>query len=133
MATFVMAFGIATTIIAIQAGYKQMDLARGTTIAAQIMQSEMERLRMMSWTAISALPATETFDGATHFSANPDLAGRYTITRTVGPNASNPTDVRDITIAVGWKTFDGRPHQRSFTAVYAKNGLYDYYYTIAHP
>jgi Tfp pilus assembly protein PilV len=133
MAMFVMAFGISTAIIAMQAGFKQIDLARGTTIAAQIIQSEMERLRMMSWSMITALPATETFDGSTYFSANPDLVGKYPITRTVADNATNPGEMKDITVSVSWHTYDGRAHTRSFTAVYAKNGLYDYYYTIAHP
>ncbi len=133
MATFVMGFGIASSIITMQSGYKQIDLARGTTIAAQILQSEMERLRLMSWGMISALPASETFDGATHFSGNPGIAGKYSVTRTVAANASDPTDLKDLTVTVVWKTFDGRPHQRRFTANYAQNGLYDYYYTVAHP
>lgn len=132
MAMFVMAFGISTSIIAMQAGYKQIDLARGTTIAAQIIQSEMERLRMMSWTMICDLPATATFDGSTYFSSNPDLAGKYPMTRTVANNATDPTEMKDITVTVTWKSYDGRSHSRSFTSVYAKNGLYDYYYTIAH-
>ena len=133
MAAFVLAFGIATSIIAMQAGFKQIDLARGTTIAAQIVQSEMERLRMMSWTAISALPGSESFDGATYFSANPDIAGKYTITRTVAANAVHPADIKDLTVSVSWWGYDGRSHSRSFTAIYAQNGLYDYFYTVAHP
>ncbi|HUR60528.1 MAG TPA: hypothetical protein VM029_22600 [Opitutaceae bacterium] len=132
MATFVMAFGIATSIIAMQSGYKQIDLARGTTIAAQIIQSEMERLRMMSWTTVSALATSQSFDGSTYFSANPDVAGKYTITRLNVANASN-AEIRDLTVSVRWQTYDGRWHTRSFTAIYAKNGLYDYYYTLAHP
>jgi len=133
MATFVMAFGIATSIIAMQSGFKQIDLARGTTIAAQIIQSEMERLRMMSWTMINALPNAEKFDGSTYFSANPDVAGRYFVTRTIADNADNPTEIKDLTVAVRWQTYDGRWHTRQFGAIYARNGLYDYFYTIAHP
>lgn len=143
MATFVLAFGIATSIIAMQAGYKQIDLARGTTIAAQIIQSEMERLRMMSWTNIAALATapgnpsgnptgTEVFDGNTYFSSNPDIAGKYTITRRVTDNAVT-SEIKDLTVSVRWQTYDGRWHTRSFTAIYARNGLYDYFYTIAHP
>lgn len=133
MATFVMAFGIATSIIAMQSGFKQIDLARGTTIAAQIIQSEMERIRMLSWTTVSALAPREEFDGSTYFSANPDVAGKYTITRTNTANALHPADIRDLMVSVRWQTYDGRWHTRSFTAIYARNGLYDYYYTIAHP
>lgn len=148
MASFIMAFGIATSIIAMQAGYKHIDLARGTTLASQIIQSEMERLRMMSWTNISDLAtATDTtapfpsgspagvemFDGATFFSDHSNIEGIYTITRTITNDSSRPTEVKNITISVRWQSYDLRWHQRSFTAIYAKNGLYDYYYTVAHP
>lgn len=148
MATFVMAFGIATTIVAMQSGFKTIDVARGTTIASQILQSEMERLRLMSWTTITALstatdsldpypagsPAgVEMFDGATYFSSSADVANKYTITRTVVADSARPSDVFNITISVRWQSYDLRWHTRSFTTMYAKNGLYDYYYTLARP
>ena len=142
MATFVLALGIATSVIAIQSGFKQIDVARGTTLASQIIQSEMERLRMMPWSktspasvvdSISELPSSETFDGATYFSSNTELAGKYNITRTVVADIDRPTEVMHITVRVRWQSYDLRWHQRSFTASYAKNGLYDYYYTVAHP
>lgn len=148
MSSFVMAFGIATSIVAMQTGFKTIDVARGTTIASQILQSEMERLRMMSWTTLAAMstatdsvapvpagsPAgVEKFDGAAYFSSNPDVAGKYIITRTVAADGSRPTDVMNITISVQWTGYDGRSHTRSFTSMYAKNGLYDYYYTLARP
>jgi len=148
MSAFVMAFGIATSIIAMQTGFKSIDLARGTTLASQIIQSEMERLRMMSWTTISALstatdsvapvpsgsPAgVEMLDGATYFSANPDIAGKYTITRTVAADSTRPSDVLTINVSVRWQGYDNRWHTRSFRSMYAKNGLYDYYYTLARP
>ncbi len=144
MATFVMALGISTSVIAMQSGFKQIDVARGTTLASQIIQSEMERLRLLSWTGISTL-ATATgspsgqatgvtvFDGATYFSTNANLAGKYTITRTVAAETARPTEIMNITVSVRWQSYDLRWHQRSFTAIYAKNGLYDYYYTVAHP
>lgn len=146
MATFVMAFGITTSIIALQSGFKTVDVARGTTLASQILQSEMERLRLKNWTEISALatatdsvapfpsgsPAgVEMFDGSTFFSSNPAVAGKYTITRTVRADSTRPTEVVYITISVTWTSFDGRSHTRSFQSMYAKDGLYDYYYTLA--
>lgn len=142
VATFVMALGIATSVIAMQAGFKQIDVARGTTLASQIIQSEMERLRMMPWSktspvdvvdSIIELPASETFDGTAFFSANPDLAGRYEITRSAAPDTARPTEVMNITVRVRWQSYDLRWHQRSFKSTYCKNGLYDYYYTVAHP
>lgn len=144
MSAFVLAFGIASSIIVLQSGFKQIDVARGTTLAAQIIQSEMERLRMMSWTSVSALATAAgspsgqatgvtVFDGATYFSSNLDIAGRYTITRTVAADSGRPDDIMNITVTVRWQSYDMRWHQRSFTAIYARNGLYDYYYTVAHP
>ncbi len=148
MATFVMAFGIATSIVAMQSGFKTIDVARGTTIASQILQSEMERLRLLSWASMTTLstatdnvdpypagsPAgVEMFDGATYFSTSPDVAGKYTITRTVAADSTRPGEVYNITISVRWQSFDLRWHTRSFTTMYAKNGLYDYYYTLARP
>ncbi len=148
MSSFVMAFGIATSIIAMQTGFKSIDLARGTTLASQIIQSEMERVRMLSWTTVTALStATDTtapfptgspagiemFDGATYFSSNPAIAGKYTITRTVEPDSTRPTEVMNLTVQVSWLGYDNRAHIRSFRSMYAKNGLYDYYYTLAQP
>ncbi len=130
MASFVMMFGIASSIVALQMGFRNLDVARGNTLASQIMQSEIERLRLMSFTQIAALDASATVDLSTMFTSNPDLAARFTVTRTVTVDASR-SDVRHITVSVQWHTHDGRSHTRAFTSMYAKNGLYDYYYTLA--
>ena len=148
MATAVMALGIATSIVAMQHGFRFLDVARGTTLASQILQSEIERLRMLSWTNITAMAAAtdttapipsgspagvEVFDGATYFSSHSAIAGDYTITRTVALDAARPSDLANVTVSVQWRSYDGRMHQRSFQTKYMKNGLYDYYYTLARP
>lgn len=144
MASFVMAFGIATSIITIQSGFKQIDLGRGTTIASQIIQSEMERIRMMNFTTVFAMASaagspsgqptgTSVFDGSTYFSSAADVVGRYSVTRTVTADSTRPTEAVNISVSVTWRTYDNRSHRRTFSSVYVKNGLYDYYYTIAHP
>lgn len=148
MATFVMALGISTSIIALQQGYKFLDVARGTTIASQIIQSEVERIRMMSWTTVSAMAtATDTtapmptgspagvekFDGNVYFSTVTSLAGDYIITRTTELDSTRPTEVALITVSVTWNTYDRREQTRNFQMKYMKNGLYDYYYTLARP
>ncbi len=144
MASFVMALGIATSIIAMQTGFRNLDLARGTTLASQIIQSEMERLRLMPWNntnttavdSICELPASDAvsladmFDASAKTTAN--IASNYTVTRTVENDSTRPSDVKYITVTVTWKTYDGRSHTRSTKTMYSKNGLYDYYYTVAH-
>ena len=131
MASFVLALGIATSIIAIQSGLKFIDVARDTTLASQILQSEIERIRMMSWTSVTALPASAEVSLSDIFSSSATLARRFTVTRTVESDTSRPSDVRLITLAVKWRSVDGRMQTRSFQAKYIRNGLYDYFYTVA--
>lgn len=104
------------------------------------MQSEIERLRLMAWSkttpagvvdSITELPSSETVDLTTMFSSNAALAARFAVTRTVTTDPAR-TDVRYITVSVTWSSSDGKSHTRSFTTMYAKNGLYDYYYTLAN-
>lgn len=142
MATFVMAFGIATSIIALQMGYKAIDVARDSTLAAQIIQSEIERLRLLPWNNTSTVAVDsicelsetpETVPLTTMFTASAALISKYAVTRTVTRDTTRPDHVRYITLEVAWQSYDGRRHTRSFTTMYAKNGLYDYYYTLANP
>ncbi len=154
MASFVVAMGIATSIIAMQSGFRSLDVARDTTLASQIVQSEVERLRLMSWAGISALPATETVNLSTMFTTNPEITNRFAATRIIGavmdppvsPTESNlanaaygnwktwsTDEMKQITIVVTWKGYDLRSHTISMITVYAKNGLYDYLYTLARP
>jgi Tfp pilus assembly protein PilV len=141
MASFVMSFGIATSIIALQIGFKAIDVARDQTLASQIMQSEIERLRLWPWSktapasvvdSIAELPASGTVPLASTFVANAAIASKFSVTRTVTGDPVDPTrNVRYITVAVTWNSYDGRSHSRKFTTIYAKDGLYDYYYTLA--
>jgi Tfp pilus assembly protein PilV len=140
MATFVMAFGIATSIIALQMGFKAIETARDSTLAAQIMQSEIERLRLWPWNntatpaidSICELPAEESVSLAAMFTASAAITGKYNVVRTVTIDSTRPNDVRYITITVTWNSYDGRAHTRSFTTMYSKDGMYDYYYTLAN-
>lgn len=151
MASFIMALGIATSIIAMQIGFRHLDLARGTTIAAQILQSELERIRLLSWSGVSALSTTtddvlptfngttsgnpagvEVFDGANNFSVGSNIVGQFTVTRQIKVDPAR-SDIMNITLSVRWQTYDLLWHTRKFNAIYAHNGLYDYYYTKAHP
>jgi Tfp pilus assembly protein PilV len=141
MSTFVMAFGLATSIIALQMGFRAMGVARDSTLASQIMQSEIERLRLWPWSKVTPasvvdsiieLPASESVSLASTFASNSKVTSRFTVTRTVTTDPTNAwRDVRYITVTVSWKSSDGMPHNRYFTTMYAKDGLYDYYYTLA--
>ncbi|MSU50893.1 MAG: hypothetical protein EXS37_17690 [Opitutus sp.] len=133
LASFVLAMGISTSIIAMQSAFRFLDVARDTTLASQVLQSEIERLRMMSWAGVTALPASEVVNLSTMFSSDANLASRFTVVRAVASDADRPADVRIITLSVAWRSYDGRSHTRRFETKYVKNGLYDYYYTLARP
>lgn len=136
MATAVMALGISTSVIAIQQGFKFLDVARTTTLASQILQSEIERIRMMNWSSVtdgSTMLGERKVDLAAVFTTDPALANRFTVMRTVKIDATRPGAVAHIHLTVTWETVDGRTQTRSFETKYIKNGLYDYYYTLANP
>lgn len=133
MATFVMAMGISTSIVGMTAGFKQLDVARSITLSSQVLQSEMERLRLMNWTDIVALSGTSTVDLTSVFTDDTDLATRFTLYRTVADVSGKVGEMKEITLQCNWNAIDGRPLSRQFSTYYTKNGLYDYYYTLARP
>ncbi|MBI5766297.1 MAG: hypothetical protein HZA93_00765 [Verrucomicrobia bacterium] len=139
LAALVMALGIATALTALQYGLRATDTARNMTLAGQIMQSEIEILRLQNWSQISALPESGTVDPAATITtgygtaldtALSTIAGRFQVTRTV-EDISGRTDIKLITLHVRWSGVDGRSHQLTYQTRYARNGLADYFY-VAH-
>lgn len=129
MATFVMIFGISTSLITMQRGFQSIDTARNITLAAQIMQSEMERIRLLNW---AALPADDNdVDLSSFFTSNPALADKFTLARAVTDVEDKEGEMKTITLTVTWTGITGSPHSRRFVTRYTKDGLYDYYYTLA--
>ncbi len=131
LATFVMALGISTSTLTMMGGFKTLDVARNITLASQILQSEMERLRLMDWNNIVAISGTSTVDLNSVFTDDADLAARFTLTRTVSDVTGKAGEMKEIVLVVSWTTMDGRTLTRQFNTYYAKDGLYDYYYTLA--
>lgn len=139
MAAIVMVLGIVTSLTTLQFGMRSVDTARNMTLASQILQSELEILRLQNWAQISALPASATVDPATSISSGSattldttlnTIAGRFTCTRTVAA-ISGRADIKLITLDVSWSGIDGRSHTVTYQTRYAKNGLSDYFY-VAH-
>lgn len=129
MATFVMIFGISTSLITMQRGFESIDTARNITLAAQIMQSEMERIRLLNW---SSLPTDDSdVDLEDFFTSNPSLADKFSLARTVADVSGKVGEMKSVTLTVTWNGVTGTPHQRRFVTRYTKDGLYDYYYTLA--
>lgn len=131
MGAIVMAFAITTSITTLQRGFLAVDTARNFVIAGQIMQSEIEKMRVSPWsttaTVTGVVDYTDSFptiaiDPA--FTSNAYISSRFTLTRTL---ADPKPDLRQITLTVAWRNYDGRPMSRSYTTYYARYGLYDFF------
>jgi hypothetical protein len=146
VATFVLLLGICSAIFVIQAGFRALDTARNTTLAAQVLQSEMERIRLLPWNTSAtevgpgrpsiATLANGTIDLRDLFPAGATtdhLIRRFTLTRTVTDVPDRGGEMKIITLTITWRGIDGMEHTRSSSTRYARHGLYDYYYTRAAP
>ena len=127
MATAVLAIGLAGMVQAMGVGSEMLDTARKQTIASQVIQSEIERLRMLTWTAgsmpsdlnVTDLPATVSVNASL---AQVAPANLFNCTRTV-QLASGRSDLRQVTITVSWTGITGKTHSRSTNVYIGKYGL----------
>ena len=131
MAATIMTMGLCGCLLTLMRGLHAIDTARSSSLAAQIMQSEVERLRLLSWNDVSSLPRAENVDLATIFIGNPQLASRFQAERLITPVTGRETSMVDVTMRITWRNVNGKTHTRSFSTRYSKNGLYDFYYTVA--
>ncbi|HXB02721.1 MAG TPA: hypothetical protein VNV15_07890 [Opitutaceae bacterium] len=129
VATIVLVFAITSSITVMQSGFQALDTARNLTTAGQIMQNEMENLRLKNWTQIQAVQDAGNA-GTTTVALDPSLgaaATRFTCMCTIG---DLKTDMKQITLTTKWNGTDGRLHTVSYLTRYGKDGLNDYYYTV---
>lgn len=130
MAAIVMAFAITTSITTMQRAFLAMDTARNVTQANQIMQSEIERMRLKDWTTVNAYSSTSTtvtIDSS--YTNNAFIGSRFTLTR-IATDVSGHTlsGMKQVTFTITWSSYDRRTLSRSLSVYYGQNGLYDYFY-----
>jgi Tfp pilus assembly protein PilV len=125
IASVILVLAITTAITTLQRGMQAVDTARGYTYASQVMQSEMERLRLKSWSQLQSLQGSaDASVAATSTGAAP--AAAFACTRTI---RDVKEDMKEITLESNWRGYDGRSHTARFITRYSKSGLYDYFYT----
>lgn len=117
----VLAVGIVGVITVSQSGLQALDTARNLAAASQLMQSEMERVRLMSWAQMQALQDS----GQTEVALE-GAPGRYACVREIRDIKSG---MKEITLVATWKGYDGRPHTARLITRYGRTGLNDYFYT----
>ncbi len=125
VASIVLVLGITTSITTLQQGFRAVDSARNYTFASQAMQSELERLRLKSWSQIEELQNSR--DTAVSVAAVSGVAtGSFRCVRTI---RDLKTDMKEITRVSTWRGIDGREHTVRYVTRYGRSGLYDYFYT----
>lgn len=124
VAAIVLVLAITSAITTLQRGFQALDTARNTTFASQVMQSELERLRLKSWAQLQALQ--DSTENAVSVTGVVGASGSFSCTRTI---RDFKEDMKEITLVSAWNGYDGRPHTMRFITRYGKSGLYDYFYT----
>ena len=127
MAAMFMALVLSTSITTLQRAFISLQNARDLNIASQVLQSEMEKMRLADWSTVDTLATSATvvpLDAT--FTTNAFVGNRFTLTRTV---ADPKTGTRVITLRVNWTGADKRPLSRDLSLRYSRNGLYDYFYS----
>jgi Tfp pilus assembly protein PilV len=126
-AALIMGLVLATAVTTMQRAFISLQNARDLNIASQMLQSEMEKMRLADWTTVNGFTnsaAPVTLDSA--FTSNPFVGTRFALSRTV---ADPKTDTRIITLQVVWTGADKRQLSRRLAMRYSRNGLYDYFYS----
>jgi hypothetical protein len=131
--TFVMMFVFVSALFVLESAYQMIDTARSGTLAGQILQSQMEKLRLLSFTQLQPIvtgsPASFT----------PDIVGtsgqisRFTCTQTLAFDPAyvvgGQNTMVDITLAATWTGTTGQLHSRTYYSQYASNGISDFFYS----
>ena len=123
----ILAVGFVGMIEGMTYATEMLDTARKQTLAAQIVEAEVEYLRMQPWSTIQNLTSTSatTLSNYSEFSSTSlaSVAGSsVTFARTMA--ATNPhTNLRQVTMTIAWTSITGKSHKRSCNAYIGKYGL----------
>lgn len=123
VASCVLMLGISGALVTLRRSLDTIAQARQLDAASQLMQTELERLRLLNWTQLQTLQTSGEIAVAPP--AGGDFA-RYTCERRI-------RDLRDglkeITLVASWGGLDGRAHSARLITRYSRSGLNDYFYT----
>jgi prepilin-type N-terminal cleavage/methylation domain-containing protein len=136
VASLVLTIMILSALGALIHGFRLLDSARNTTLAAQIAQSEIEDLRLQPWSKISD-PALISHSGPIDLSASigkllgaaegEAIAQRFSASRLIVDVPDRGSTLKRVTIAVAWHDYNGTTHTRSYETLIGQHGLTDYF------
>jgi Tfp pilus assembly protein PilV len=130
IAAALLVVGLCGTLVLLTKGMQVTETARNSTIAGQILQSEMERIRLSTWEDVKKLPESPNFPEIVPtgtFSLDEKLKSRFKLYLTTSYTPSRDLTMKDVVLKVTWTDFNGTSHERRLTSRYCKEGLYDFY------
>ncbi len=134
LAATVLALTLVGMIQVVDSGSEMLDLSRKQTIASQILQDEIDQLRLQTWTQVTnmlALPMpTDISADPTFLTFTQQMGGTFpftgvrtiTILEPTQPSANPPLLVQ-VTFNVSWTGVTGHKYTRTSTTFVGKNGL----------
>ncbi len=118
----------ASTVSALTISFHVVEDSRMDTLASQVLQSEMETIRLKNWSELGELPS-----GA--FTINSSLEDasfhRFTCERTISTIPDTDGKMKQVLLTVSWTGNDGHPRTRRYFTYIGEGGLNDYFYS--HP
>jgi prepilin-type N-terminal cleavage/methylation domain-containing protein len=118
MAATILVVGLVGMMQAVTIGSEMLDTGRKQTLAAQIIQDQIERVRLMNWNDVAAIapdPAPVVL------SANLLTQGGDFICQRSASDVK--TNLRKVTFTVAWKSSGNRSHSRVGETYVGKDGL----------
>lgn len=118
-------FGLVITggFAGVRVGFEIVDNSRHYTRVSQILQSEVESVRSLSWVDLNKLSTNKEIDINPQFSTSAYDA--YTVRRRI--YVESPT-LRRVEINVAYATRSGRLVNLKYLTFFTEGGLNDYYY-----
>lgn len=123
VAAGIFAMVIAGGISGVQMGFQSIQNARHHTRVSQILQSEVESLRSLSWKELNQLPANAEIDISSEFSTSAYDA--YTVERRISEESSG---LRRVVVIVSYTTRRRSSVNLKYLTFFTQGGVNDYSY-----
>lgn len=122
----IFALVIAGGMIGVRRGFEVVENSRHYTRVSQILQSEVESMRSLSWAEVDALPANSTITIDPEFDTG--TYDMYTVTRVITPVSGTSGDVKQVDVTATFTNRQGRTISMNYVTFFADGGVNDYYY-----
>jgi len=115
--------------------YSTLERIRNQSRANQIIQSEMEDLRLKNWGQLQQILGQHTAQAETEFSD--EYGNRYSCVREVLPHQRDPETCEweqlRLVVTISWSDQRHQSHRRNVETLFTKEGINDYFTRVVAP